>query len=256
MTLTIDHSRWYETLPMADGVTLIHEPWIKPFFRCNMWHIKGRDRDLLFDSGLGHVSLKRHVPLVTGRALLCVASHTHFDHIGCHHEFAQRAVHEAEAGILADPRNELTLADAYATDAMFIAPPDGWRSEAYRIEPAPAQTTLRQGDVVDLGDRVLEVIHTPGHSPGGIALWEKATGMLLSGDIVYDGPLIDDTYHSNRKDYVDSLRRLAELPVSIVHGGHFPSFGRTRLLQLVDEYEDGLRKAGCHLERSVDARGS
>ena len=43
---------------MADGVTLIHEPWIKPFFRCNIWHVRGRDRDLLFDSGLGHVSLR------------------------------------------------------------------------------------------------------------------------------------------------------------------------------------------------------
>ena len=42
---------WYETIRMADDVTLVHEPWIKPFFRCNMWHVRGRDRDLLFDSG-------------------------------------------------------------------------------------------------------------------------------------------------------------------------------------------------------------
>ena len=52
---------WYETIRMADAVTLIHEPWIKPFFRCNMWHVRGRDRDLLFDTGLGHFSLRRHV---------------------------------------------------------------------------------------------------------------------------------------------------------------------------------------------------
>jgi glyoxylase-like metal-dependent hydrolase (beta-lactamase superfamily II) len=37
------------------------------------------------------------------------------------------------------------------------------------------------------------VIHTPGHSPGGIALWEAATGILFSGDIVYDGELIEGT---------------------------------------------------------------
>ena len=81
---------WYETIRMADDVTLIHEPWIKPFFRCNMWHVRGRDRDLLFDTGLGHFSLRRHVPLVTGRPIVCVASHTHFDHIGSHHEFDDR----------------------------------------------------------------------------------------------------------------------------------------------------------------------
>ena len=87
MDLRVGPTEWYETLRFADDVTLIHEPWIKPFFRCNIWHVRGRDRDLLFDSGLGHFSLRAHVPLVSERDLTCVASHTHFDHIGCHHEF-------------------------------------------------------------------------------------------------------------------------------------------------------------------------
>ena len=101
---------WYEIVHLPDDVTLIHEPWIKPFYRCNMWHVRGRDRDLLFDSGLGHFSLSRHVSLVTERAIVCVASHCHFDHIGCHHEFPDRCVHRAEADILADPSNDRTLA--------------------------------------------------------------------------------------------------------------------------------------------------
>ncbi|QIG47761.1 MBL fold metallo-hydrolase [Nordella sp. HKS 07] len=240
---------WYETIRCADDVTLIHEPWIKPFYRCNMWHVRGRDRDLLFDTGLGHFSLRRHVALVRERPLLCVASHTHFDHIGCHHEFADRAVHGAEAAILADPRNELTCADRYATEEMFDRPPQGWKTEAYRIEPAPAGRILEGGDIIDLGDRAFEVIHTPGHSPGGIGLFERRTGIFLSGDIVYDGPLIDDAYHSVRRDYQATFERIRSLPVSIVHGGHFPSFGRTRYHQLIDEYLAGLRRAGCHIAR-------
>jgi glyoxylase-like metal-dependent hydrolase (beta-lactamase superfamily II) len=239
--------RWYEVLRMADDVTLIHEPWIKPFFRCNMWHVRGRDRDLLFDSGLGHVSLRRHVPLLTGRPIVCVASHTHFDHIGSHHEFADRCVHGAEAEILASPRNEWTLADRYANDEMFDRLPEGWDAAAYAIPPAPAGRILEEGDVVDLGDRAFEVIHTPGHSPGGIGLIERATGTFLSGDIIYDGPLIDDAYHSDRAAYVETLERLRDLPVGIVHGGHFPSFGPTRFRQIIDEYCAGARRPGCHL---------
>jgi len=238
---------WYETIRMADAVTLIHEPWIKPFFRCNMWHVRGRDRDLLFDTGLGHFSLRQHVRLVAERPLLCVASHTHFDHIGCHHEFPDRCVHTAEAEILADPRNEWTVADRYATDEMFDCLPEGWETSRYRIQPAPAQRLLAHGDVIDLGDRHFEVIHTPGHSPGGIGLFEKASGMFLSGDILYDGPLIDDAYHSNREDYAATMERLRALPVSVIHGGHFPSFGATRYHQLIDEYLAGARKPGCHL---------
>ena len=247
MLPVIDAPGWYETIRMGDGVTLIHEPWIKAFFRCNIWHVRGRDCDLLFDTGLGHFSLRSHVPLVTERKLTCVASHTHFDHIGCHHEFPERCVHRAEAKILADPRNEWTVADRYATDEMFDGMPQGWDTARYRILPAPAGRLLEHGDIVDLGDRAFEVIHTPGHSPGGIALYEKKTGILLSGDIIYDGPLIDDVYHSLVDDYVETLLRMRDLEVSVVHGGHFPSFGKVRYRQLVDEYLAQKRQAGCHL---------
>ncbi|MER8825726.1 MBL fold metallo-hydrolase [Mesorhizobium sp. M0938] len=243
----IDAPQWYETIRMSDGVTLIHEPWIKPFFRCNIWHVRGRDRDLLFDTGLGHFSLRRDVPLVSERKLICVASHTHFDHIGCHHEFPDRCVHRAEAEILADPRNEWTVADRYANDEMFDGIPTGWDTGRYHILPAPAGRLLGEGDVVDLGDRAFEVIHTPGHSPGGIALYERETGILLSGDIIYDGPLIDDVYHSAVDDYVETLLRMRDLDVAVVHGGHFPSFGKVRYRQLIDEYLAQKRQAGCHL---------
>jgi glyoxylase-like metal-dependent hydrolase (beta-lactamase superfamily II) len=238
---------WYETIRFADDVTLIHEPWIKPFYRCNMWHVRGRDRDLLFDSGLGHFSLRDHVPLVTERELVCVASHTHFDHIGSHHEFPGCCVHHAEAGVLADPRNELTLADKYATDDMFIAVPEKWDSRRYQVQPARAGRLLSHGDVIDLGNRLFEVIHTPGHSPGGIGLYERQTKIFLSGDIIYDGPLIDGQNDKEIADYVSSMEMLRQLSVNVVHGGHFPSFGITRYRQIIDEYLEGKRKAGCHL---------
>ncbi len=244
----IEANAWYETIRLGGDITLIHEPWIKPFYRCNMWHVRGQERDLLFDSGLGHFSLRDHVALVTERPLTCVASHTHFDHIGCHHEFPDRCVHSAEAEILADPRGDRTLASRYATDEMFDRLPVGWNTANYQIKAAPAQRLLEEGDVIDLGSRHFEVVHTPGHSPGGIGLFEKASGIFLSGDIIYDGPLIDDTYHSNIETYVDTLERLRKLPVTVVHGGHFPSFGKTRFHQLIDEYVLGKRQLGCHLK--------
>ena len=247
MEMRISADKWYEAISFADGVTLIHEPWIKPFFRCNIWHIRGRDQDLLFDSGLGHFSLRAHVPLVSERKLTCIASHTHFDHIGCHHEFGACAVHGAEADILANPENAKTLADKYATDDMFDCLPEGWNAAEYHVKPAEIGRVLQHGDIIDLGDRAFEVVHTPGHSPGGIGLFEAKTGIFLSGDIIYDGPLIDDAYHSDIPVYVETLESLRNLPVTIVHGGHFASFGPTRFQQLIDEYVTGQRKAGCHL---------
>jgi glyoxylase-like metal-dependent hydrolase (beta-lactamase superfamily II) len=241
--------QWYSVVECGEGVTHIFEPHIDVFYRCNIWHVRGRDCSLLFDSGLGVVSLAGQVPWLTASPLLAVASHTHFDHIGNHHEFSERACHSIEADILAAPTPERTLATRYAKLQMFgQLPPGGFQEAAYRVRPAPATRLLEEGDVIDLGNRHFQVLHVPGHSPGSIALWESASGVLLSGDAVYDGPLIDDAYHSNRDDYISTMRRLRELPVRVVHGGHYPSFGRARYRELIEDYVQGRRAPGCPVD--------
>jgi glyoxylase-like metal-dependent hydrolase (beta-lactamase superfamily II) len=237
---------WYESAVLADGVTHIFEPHIALFYRCNIWHVRGRDRSILFDSGLGVISLIGQFRWLEDAPLIAIASHTHFDHIGSHHEFTERACHALEAQILADPTPQSTLATRYAKLVMFERlPPDGFDEARYRVRSAPATRLLEAGDIIDLGDRHFQVIHVPGHSPGSIALWEAASGVLLAGDCVYDGELVDDAYHSNPEDYIDTMRRLRELPVRVVHAGHYPSFGRDRYIELIDEYLRGRRRPGC-----------
>ncbi|WIX31619.1 MBL fold metallo-hydrolase [Salinicola sp. JS01] len=232
-----DAASWYRLQPLADAITLIDEPGIKPFYRCNIWHVRGRDRDLVVDFGLGAVPLRERVALLSERDIVAVASHTHFDHIGSAHEFDCCHVHAAEADILSDPDNARTLAARFLDDAMFdTLPPLPYAHSGYRIPAPPALRTLEDGDMIDLGDRRFEVIHTPGHSPGGIALWEAASATLIAGDILYDGELIEDAYHSDLDDYAASLRRLRALPVRSVHGGHFPSFSGQRCHALIDAW--------------------
>ena len=60
---------WWRVRPMGDGVTHIDEPHIREFYRCNVWHVRGRETDMLVDSGMGVVSLRGEVPLVTERPL-------------------------------------------------------------------------------------------------------------------------------------------------------------------------------------------
>ena len=245
MTLPIaDH--WFETRRLSDEVTLIWEPHVDRGTRCNIWHVRGRDRDLLLDSGMGLVSLRRHVSLVTEKPLLCVASHAHFDHVGGHHEFEERLVHQAEADILSRPTRHNTVIEGYVSEETFTALPwEGFDPESYAIQPAPPTRLLKEGDVIDLGDRHLDVLHLPGHSPGCIALWEAASAALFSGDIVFDGPLFDQLYHSKVEDYVESMERLRTIPVETVHGGHYPSFGAVRFHELIEEYLAGKRQPGC-----------
>ena len=240
---TIKPIDWYQIHRMDDGVTHISEPFIKEFYRCNIWHVRGRDRDMLVDSGMGVVSLRQQVPLVTEKPCIAIASHTHFDHIGCHHEFSERWVHSDEADILEQPTRRNTLADPYVEDSIFTGlPPAPYSSTEYSVKAAPATRILTNGDIVDLGNRHFEVIHTPGHSPGSIMLLERETGVLFSGDTVYDGPLIDDAYHSNLENYIESMKRILDLPVTVVHGGHFPSCDGKRYRELIRQF---LKEKDC-----------
>ena len=235
----IDPENWYQTKKIGDDVTYICEPYIKEFYRCNIWHVRGSQSDLLVDSGMGVVSLTDWVSIVTEKDIDAVARHTHYDHNGCHHEFKHCIVHSAEADLLANPTRENTLVEPYVTDDIFTQlPPQPYVSETYAVKKTSQAEIVEDGHVIDLGNRQFEVIHTPGHSPGGIALFEHKTGILFSGDLHYDGLLIEDTYHSNQSDYQNSMERLLELPVNIVHGGHFASFGADRHHSLIRNWLD------------------
>ena len=232
---TVSADAWYETERLDNDVTYIGEPYVKAFYRCNIWHVKGRDKDMLVDSGMGVVSLREHIPAVTEKACIAVASHTHFDHIGSLHEFEERLVHPSEANIMSVPTRENTCADQYVTDDIFTAlPPAPYSSIEYNVRRAPATRLIDEGDVIDLGDRIFEVLHTPGHSVGEIMLWEAFTGILFSGDMIYDGDLIDNDVQV----YFEQMKRIYDMPVRVVHGGHFPSFGGERYREIIRAYLD------------------
>lgn len=67
------------------------------------------------------------------------------------------------------------------------------------------------GDVINLGDRQLTVLHMPGHSRGSICLHDRENKLLFSGDVVYDGSMIDWLPYSRVSDYIGSCERLVGL---------------------------------------------
>ena len=234
---------WYEAESIGDGVSRIRETHVATWLRCNIWHVRGRERDLIIDTGMGLRPLTAEVTTLSGRPLTAIVTHTHFDHMGGLHQFEERCGHRAEADISASPSLASTAADTgFVRAQTFTALPfAGFTHENYTVTPAPLTRLLDEGDVIDLGDRVFHVLHLPGHSPGSIALYEQRTRILFSGDVVYDGDLFDTVYHSDRDLYRASLQRLRELPVSTVHGGHYDSFGAGKMRLIIDEYLAGGR---------------
>lgn len=243
---------WFERRRLDGDLTLIWEPHVHPLLRCNIWHLRGRDADLLVDTGLGVASLRAAARDLFGTALLAVATHAHADHVGGLHEFDDRLIHRDEADSLSRgrPSYSLDLAD-YDADArarlarvgydiagglLTAVPHQGYLPGRHRQQGVEPTRLLAEGDVVDLGDRAFEVLHLPGHSPGSIGLWEAASGMLFSGDAIYDGPLLDDIAGADIAAYRRTMERLLTLPVRVVHGGHDGSFGAERLEQIALAY--------------------
>jgi glyoxylase-like metal-dependent hydrolase (beta-lactamase superfamily II) len=185
--------------------------------------------------------------------VIAVATHAHYDHVGCMHEFAERLVHPAESRQLAgeglfasllaadfpqDWRDQAAAEGYPLPDVLVTAVPwAGYDPASYTLVPAPPTGTIDEGDEVSLGDRTFTVLHTPGHSPGGISLHEEETGILFSGDAIYDDVLLDELPGSDIPDYLRTVRRLRDLVgVTIVHAGHGASFGPERLRELCDAY--------------------
>lgn len=245
MTIAVAQD-WYEVHHLSDGVSLIRETHVAHWLRCNIWHVRGRDRDLIIDTGMGVRPLIKEVAQLSERPITAIMTHSHFDHAGGLHQFCDRCGHSSEADIIAAPTAANTVADTgyVRADTFTMLPYAGFSHDSYVVHPAPLTQLVDDGDLIDLGDRVFRIFHLPGHSPGSIALYEENTQTLFSGDVIYDGALIDDLYHSQAEVLLASHARLRELPVRAVHAGHYGSFGKDRMIELLDEYKAGGLRVG------------
>ena len=244
--------KWFEIEKIDDRITHIYEPHVCRFAQCNIWHYRGRDRDLIVDFGMGIGDLRQALEDILQKPVIAVATHSHLDHVGSLHQFEHRCIHQLEhealkAGIdfpaLCGDQWPPELRDAIQGQGYDIPdllinalPCENFDYQGFRTPTCTATQFLDEGDIVDLGDSAFEVLHLPGHSPGSIGLWDSRSGTLFSGDTVYDGPLLDETPDADIALYLQSMKRLQQLPVNVVHAGHDPSFGREKLRELCGQY--------------------
>ena len=238
--LTVSSQNWYESQSMSHGIYRIRETFIANWLRCNIWLVRGSNSDLLIDSGLGLYSLAPILATITQHPITVVMTHCHFDHMGGAHEFDRRLGHKACDEMYHQPMSSEINVSAFIRAETFRALPyEGFSVNQFSVKPAPLTGYLDEGDVIDLGDRTFQIFHLPGHSPDSITLYEKKSEILFSGDTIYDGDLYDTVFHSDRAQYRQSLQRLKDLTVSQVHGGHFDSFGKNRMQEIIDLYLKG-----------------
>lgn len=247
----VDH--WFRMRDVAPGLMQIDEPYAHEFVRGNIWWRQGRDRDLIVDTGLGVGSLKQALEaesLAQGRLWrepIVVLTHGHLDHAGGAAEFDDVRAHPGDTPAAVTSLHAPTFArqlgapsDPSMPSDMFVtaSPRTGWDPAVHDVGEITV-TAVEDGDVIDLGDRQYEVLHLPGHTPGSLALVDRANRELVSGDAVYDDYLLDGLHESNRDDYRVSMKLLAALEVDVVRPGHGGSFDRYVLDRIARAYLAG-----------------
>jgi glyoxylase-like metal-dependent hydrolase (beta-lactamase superfamily II) len=216
---------WFEVNEIEEGIWCIGEPYHVE--NVNSYLILGDGKGLLIDTGLGISNIKNVVEQITPDPVEVVNTHSHYDHVGDNHRFDKIAIHKDEARQLERGRNPKTLQQFVEPQMFKKEPPKDFDPQTYSIEPSKAHRQLKDGDSLTVGNRTLRIVHTPGHSPGSICLWEESRGLLFTGDTIYDGPLYAQLPHSNFDDYIRSLSSLCSLVPKV--NKVLPSHGRTPL---------------------------
>jgi glyoxylase-like metal-dependent hydrolase (beta-lactamase superfamily II) len=178
-------------------------------FDTNCWLIAAERSDdaVVVDPGFEPDRVHALLDAAGKRPVAVLATHGHYDHIGSAGQFCGDDIpfyiHEAD---------ELAITDSRAWGAGMPTPP---------IDVKDVRT-ITEGDVLDLAGFRLEVMHTPGHTPGSVCF--RAADYVLSGDLVFRGAIgRHDFPNSSAADMERSLRRFLELPDELAtYPGHGP----------------------------------
>lgn len=229
---------WFEVYKVAPGVFAIYEPHQAE--ETIGYLILGNKRALLFDTGMGISDLKKVTDQLTRLPIVVLNSHTHNDHVGDNWEFQTIYGMDTEftrrnaRGSREDAQAEL------APGQICGSLPKDFDPKTYATRPWRITAYIHDGQNLELGGRTLQVLATPGHTPDAISLFDRAHGLLFTGDTYYPATIWLYRPETDLRAYDASIHHLAALApqVKIVLGAHnIPVAPPSVLPRLVTAFE-------------------
>ena len=206
-----EKNSWFKTYEVGENVYAIAEPY--NFQEIISYLIIGKEKALLFDTGMGMDSISNVVKQLTNLPIVVLNSHNHYDHIGGNHEFknilsmgVDYAIERSKNGIDHNGMKHEVADNAFCAERL----PQLDRS-TYTSRPFSISTIINDGHIIDLGDREIEVILSPGHMPDAIAIYDKKNGYLWTGDTFYLGPIWLFDKMTDLAAYENSIDKYAKL---------------------------------------------
>lgn len=201
---------WFEVYEVEPGIWAIYEPF--QWQEVISYLIVGADSAVLFDTGNGIGNIWSIVRQLTDKPIRVLNSHSHFDHIGGNYQFDNILSVSTPFSISKTRglRNQEILLEV-SPEALCQGLPQGVNGEEHQTRPYSISGVIEDGDVLDIGGRLLEVLHVPGHTDDAIALLDRDAGFLWSGDSFYQGPIWLFAPETDLASYEASVARMAAL---------------------------------------------
>ena len=203
---------WFEVYELPGNVYAIYEDgqWENVI----SYLIIGEEKALLWDTGMGIGDIKAVADKLTELPYFVLLSHRHRDHIGGMHQFEEVWCYDSEYTVeyLTNglPNEHEEVQSEIAEGMIWKETPEGFDPDTYSIVGKAPSNTVKEGDVIDLGNRKLEVIHTPGHTADSIMLIDEENGILFTGDTFYPDDLYAFSEDSDLEDYAATMRKVAD----------------------------------------------
>ncbi|TSD64659.1 MBL fold metallo-hydrolase [Inquilinus sp. KBS0705] len=202
---------WFKVYDVGQNTYAIVEPY--NWEETISYLILGKDRALLFDTGMGLDSISLIVKKLTKLPIIVLNSHTHPDHIGGNHEFGNiLAMNTAYTHINAANgyhHNDVKWEVSPASFCIARLPHED--TAHYYIKPFKVTRFIKNDYMVDLGGRKIKVIATPGHTPDAICLYDNQAGYIWCGDSFYEGPILLSSAGTDLNAYQKSINTMAQL---------------------------------------------
>jgi len=231
------YQSWFDVYKLTDGTYAIYEP--NQFEEAISYLVVGNERAIIIDTGTGIGNIKKVTEGLTDLPVSVVLTHEHYDHVAGAYRFEEVAIYDNPDAIdvLRTGRDNASLQKYITEDYLWKPLPEGFDTKAWSIPPVEPTILLHNGDIIDLGGRMLEVIYTPGHSPGSICLLDRKNRILFTGDHFFPGPLYAHPADVNIDDYIASNKKLAGLinEFDFICSGHNDPWVKSDVILLVSE---------------------